>query len=470
MAESRSSIHGQWSSKFIFILAATGSAVGLGNIWKFPYITGDNGGGAFVLVYLLCIAVIGIPIMMAEVMLGRRGRQSPINTMRTLAREAGASPFWKWIGWMGVIAGFLILSYYSVIAGWALAYVFRAAGGAFTGANGEEVQRLFARLVNDPERLLAWHTLFMLMTTLVVARGVRGGLEKAVRILMPLLFVILVILVGYAMNTGHFEQGLQFLFTPDFSRLSADGVLVAMGHAFFTLSLGMGAIMVYGSYLPGKASIAGTTLTIALLDTLVAILAAVAIFPIVFANGLEPGAGPGLIFQTMPIAFGQMPGGILFGTLFFLLLVFAAWTSAISLIEPAVAWLVENHGFRRFNAAMLVGLLCWSLGLLTVFSFNLLDDVMPLGFLGIFHDKTFFGVFDYLTANIMLPLGGLLIAIFAGWILQREASVDELRLGDGLLFRGWYFLIRYFTPVAVGLVFLDVAGVLDIGGLLGFLF
>ena len=470
MAERRSSIHGQWSSKFVFILAATGSAVGLGNIWKFPYITGDNGGGAFVLVYLLCIAVIGVPIMMAEVMLGRRGRQSPINTMTTLAREAGASPFWKWIGWMGVIAGFLILSYYSVIAGWALAYVFRAAGGAFTGVGGEEVQRMFSRLVSDPERLLAWHTLFMVMTTAVVARGVRSGLEKAVRILMPLLFAILVILVGYAMNTGHFEQGLRFLFRPDFSQLSADGVLIAMGHAFFTLSLGMGAIMVYGSYLPEKASIAGTTFTIALLDTLVAILAAVAIFPIVFANGLEPGAGPGLIFQTMPIAFGQMPGGILFGTLFFVLLVFAAWTSAISLIEPAVAWLVENHGYRRLTAAILVGVLSWCLGLLTVFSFNLLENFMPLGFLAGFQDKTFFGLFDYLTANIMLPLGGLLIAIFAGWVLQREASVDELRLGDGLLYRGWYYLIRYLTPLAVGLVFLDVTGLLDIGGLLGLLF
>ncbi len=469
MAERRSSIHGQWSSKFVFILAATGSAVGLGNIWKFPYITGDNGGGAFVLVYLLCILLIGIPIMMAEVMLGRRGRQSPINTMATLAREAGASPYWRWIGWMGVVAGFLILSYYSVIAGWALAYVFRAAGGAFTGVGGEEVQGMFTRLVSDPERLLAWHTLFMVMTTVVVARGVRGGLEKAVRILMPLLFAILVILVGYAMNTGHFEQGLQYLFRPDFGKLSADGVLVAMGHAFFTLSLGMGAIMVYGSYLPERASIAGTTLTIALLDTLVAMLAAVAIFPIVFANGLEPGAGPGLIFQTMPIAFGQMPGGILFGTLFFMLLVFAAWTSAISLIEPAVAWLVENHGYRRMTAAMLVGGLSWCLGLLTVFSFNLLQDFMPLGLLGV-HDMTFFNLFDYLTANIMLPLGGLLIALFAGWALKREDSVDELRLGDGLLYRGWYFLIRYLTPLAVGLVFLDITGLLDIGGLLGLLF
>jgi NSS family neurotransmitter:Na+ symporter len=232
----------------------------------------------------------------------------------------------------------------------------------------------------------------------------------------------------------------------------------------------MGAIMVYGSYLPEKASIAGTTLTIALLDTLVAILAAVAIFPIVFANGLEPGAGPGLIFQTMPIAFGQMPGGILFGTLFFVLLVFAAWTSAISLIEPAVAWLAENHGFRRMNAAMLVGLMTWSLGLLTVFSFNLLADFAPLGVVEALREQTFFSLFDYVTANIMLPLGGLLIAVFAGWVLRREDSADELQLGQGLLYQGWYYLIRYVTPLAVGLVFLDVTGLVDIGGLVGLLF
>ena len=449
MANQRVSIHGQWSSRLAFILAATGSAVGLGNIWKFPYITGQNGGGAFVLVYLLCIAVIGIPIMMAEVMLGRRGRQSPINTMRTLAAEENLSRYWGLLGWAGVIAGFLILSYYSVIAGWALAYVCRAGSGLFTGLTADGVQSIFTNLVGEAERLLAWHTIFMVMTTMIVSRGVYGGLEKAVRLLMPALFVLLLVLVGYAWNSGSFQQGLDFLFQPDFGKITANGVLIAMGQAFFTLSLGMGAIMVYGSYLPDNASIARTSITVSVLDTLVALLAGMAIFPIVFANGLEPASGPGLIFQTLPIAFGHMDGGAFFGMLFFILLVFAAWTSAISLIEPAVAWMVENLGLSRIYASVVAGTITWLFGLLTVFSFNLWSGFRPL------YDKTLFDLLDYLTANIMLPLGGLLIAIFAAWKLHQESSIEELAMGDGFSYRLWRFLVRYITPVAVLIVFLN---------------
>lgn len=464
-----SSIHGQWSNRLMFILAATGSAVGLGNIWKFPYITGENGGGAFVAIYLACIVIVGVPIMMAEVMLGRRGRQSPINTMRTLAMAENANKRWVLLGWGGVLAGFLILSYYSVIAGWALSYVVRTAAGIFTGATADGVQSIFNGLVGDPERLLAWHTLFMVMCMVVVARGVRHGLEKAVRILMPALFVLLLVLLGYAYNTDAFQQGLDFLFTPDFSKLFyecklLDGVescslnggpmLTAMGHAFFTLSLGMGAIMVYGSYMPQQSSIAGSVLMIALLDTLVALLAGMAIFPIVFANGLEPGAGPGLIFQTLPIAFGAMPGGTIFGTIFFILLVFAAWTSGISLIEPAVAWLVENREMSRIRASIWVGLSVWLLGLGTVFSFNIWSGESFQLF-----GKTFFDLLDYLTANIMLPLGGLLIAIFAGRSLSRDSSVDEFNMGDGFFYKLWWVLIRYITPVAVVIVFLHAIGV-----------
>ncbi len=463
------SIHGQWSNRLMFILAATGSAVGLGNIWKFPYITGENGGGAFVAIYLACIIIVGVPIMMAEVMLGRRGRQSPINTMRTLAMAENANKRWVLLGWGGVLAGFLILSYYSVIAGWALSYVVRTAAGIFTGATADGVQSIFNGLVGDPERLLAWHTLFMVMCMVVVARGVRHGLEKAVRILMPALFVLLLVLLGYAYNTDAFQQGLDFLFTPDFSKLFyecklLDGVescslnggpmLTAMGHAFFTLSLGMGAIMVYGSYMPQQSSIAGSVLMIALLDTLVALLAGMAIFPIVFANGLEPGAGPGLIFQTLPIAFGAMPGGTIFGTIFFILLVFAAWTSGISLIEPAVAWLVENREMSRIRASIWVGLSVWLLGLGTVFSFNIWSGESFQLF-----GKTFFDLLDYLTANIMLPLGGLLIAIFAGRSLSRDSSVDEFNMGDGFFYKLWRVLIRYITPVAVVIVFLHAIGV-----------
>jgi NSS family neurotransmitter:Na+ symporter len=462
MATVRASIHGQWSTRLAFILAATGSAVGLGNIWKFPYIAGENGGGAFVLVYLVCIAIIGIPIMMSEVMLGRRGRQSPINTMHTLASEENVSPHWKWLGWAGVVSGFLILSYYSVIAGWALAYVFRTGSGLITGQTADGIQSIFTALVNDPERLLAWHTIFMVMTMTVVARGVRSGLERAVRLLMPALFVLLIVLVGYAWNTGSFEQGIDFLFTPDFSKIDADGILTAMGHAFFTLSLGMGAIMVYGSYLPDNVSIAKTSIAVSAMDTLVALLAGMAIFPIVFANGLEPGAGPGLIFQTLPIAFGHMDYGAFFGMLFFILLVFAAWTSAISLIEPAVAWLVENKGMNRVFASVMAGLATWLFGLLTVFSFNIWADVKLLSGIKIFKDSTIFDLLDYLTANIMLPLGGLLIAVFAVWQMSRDSSVEELSMGDGLFYKLWRFLVKYITPVAVFIVFLSAVGIINL--------
>lgn len=453
MAEQqRVSIHGQWSGRMAFILAATGSAVGLGNIWKFPYITGEHGGGAFVMVYLLCIAAIGIPIMMAEVLLGRRGRQSPINTMATLSAEEGRAPVWKYLGWLGVAAGFLILSYYSVIAGWALSYVFRTASGIFTGADAEAVNNVFTELVSDPERLLAWHTLFMIATMVVVARGVQNGLEKAVRYLMPMLFILLGVLMIYAMTNGHFMEGVEFLFSPDFSKIDANAILIAMGHAFFTLSLGMGAIMVYGSYLPKETSIAKTSMIIAAADTLVALMAGLVIFPIVFAHGLEPGAGPGLIFKTLPLAFGQMDAGILVGVLFFILLTFAAWSSSISLIEPAVAWLVENRGHTRVYASTVMGFATWAVGLGTVFSFNIASDIKLF-------DKTFFDLLDYLTANIMLPLGGLFIALFAGWLMAKQSTEDELNSSK----RGynvWRFLVRYITPIAVMMVFLNVIGVI----------
>jgi NSS family neurotransmitter:Na+ symporter len=463
MTAKRKSIHGQWSGRLAFILAATGSAVGLGNIWKFPYIAGENGGGAFVLVYLLCIVVIGIPIMMAEVLIGRRGRQSPINTMRSLAEEEGANRHWQWLGWAGVLAGFLILSYYSVIAGWAMAYVFRAAAGLFTGLTADGISSIFNNLISEPERLLAWHTLFMTMTMIVVARGVRSGLEQAVRFLMPALLVLLLVLMGYSWNSGYFEQGLEFLFRPDFSKLTGGGVLIAMGHAFFTLSLGMGAIMVYGSYLPDKISIAKVSFAVSIADTVVALLAGMVIFPIVFANSLEPGAGPGLIFQTLPIAFGHMPYGAFFGMLFFILLVFAAWSSAISLIEPAVAWLVENRGMSRVNASVTAGIATWLCGLLTVFSFNIWSDFKPVA-IGIFADKTLFDLLDYLTANIMLPLGGLLIAVFSVWTMSRASSVDELGMGDRFFYPIWRFLVRYITPVAVIIVFLSAIGIIKVQG------
>ena len=459
MTAKRQSVHGQWSSRWAFILAATGSAVGLGNIWKFPYIAGENGGGAFVLIYLVCICLIGVPIMMAEIMLGRRGRQNPVMTMETLAKEEGVSTHWKLLGLMGVLAGFFILSYYSVIAGWALSYIFTSASGTFVGSSAETVGNIFGGLVSSPWKLLIWHTLFMVITMLVVARGVRSGLEKAVMWLMPGMFIILILLVGYAIAKGNFAEGFAFLFSPDFSKLEWGTVLTAMGHAFFTLSLGMGAIMIYGSYLPENVSIAKTGFMVAMADTLVALLAGLAIFPIVFANGLDTDSGPGLVFQTLPIAFGQMPGGVFFGTLFFVMLVFAAWSSSISLIEPAVTWLVEKKKMTRGKACVISGIVTWLLGIVTVMSFN--KWAFEFTFAGQKKTEGLFDMLDILTANIMLPLGGLLIAIFAGWQMAKTSTTDELAMNAAdVSYKLWRFLVRYVTPVAVIIIMLKALGLL----------
>jgi NSS family neurotransmitter:Na+ symporter len=359
---------------------------------------------------------------------------------------------------MGVVAGFLILSYYSVIAGWATAYVFRTASGVFIGATADGVNSIFSDLVSSPESLLAWHTIFMVITMIVVSRGVKHGLEQAVRYLMPCLLVLLLRVVAYAMTTGHFMEGVDFLFTP--GTITGEGVLIAMGHAFFTLSLGMGAIMVYGSYLPKNTSIAQASVFIALADTAIALLAGMAIFPIVFANGLEPGQGPGLIFKTLPIAFGHMEAGTLVGTAFFVLLVFAAWTSAISLIEPAVAWLVENKGMKRVYASVWIGGATWLMGLGTIFSFNLwAGHTWRIPFQ--YKDYNFFETLDFLTSNIMLPLGGLFIAIFAAWLMRESSTREELATYD-IVYKVWHFLVKYVTPIAVIIVFLEAIGVIEV--------
>ncbi|MED5466827.1 MAG: sodium-dependent transporter [Pseudomonadota bacterium] len=444
---------GLWSSRLAFILAATGSAVGLGNIWKFPYVPGENGGGAFVLVYLLCIAIIGIPIMMAEVMIGRRGGHSPVNSIKAIAQRDGLNPAWKLVGAVGILAGFLILSFYSVIGGWAISYVGTTASGQLSGQTADAVGAIFSGLLSNPGTLLLWHTVFMALVMLVVAKGVRSGLERAVSILMPALFVLLLIVVGYAMTTGHFGQAAAFLFQPDFSKLTTSGVLVALGHAFFTLSLGMAVMMAYGSYLPKKISIAKTSITVSVIDTGVALLAGLAIFPIVFANGLEPGAGPGLIFQTLPLAFGQMPMGSLFGTLFFVLLIFAAWTSGISLLEPIVEWLEEQKGMNRTVSTLAAGVVCWALGIASILSLNLWADFAPLGFIPMLEGKTIFDLLDFFTANILLPLGGLLVALMAGWVMSKPAMEKELALSPGT-FNLWFVTVRFITPIAVGVVFI----------------
>ena len=454
MREMRQSAHGEWSSRWVFIMAATGSAVGLGNIWRFPYVTGENGGGAFVLVYLACVIVVGLPIMMGEILIGRRGRQSPIHALKTLAREEGLSDHWKFLGWLGVVAGFIILSFYTVIAGWSLAYVLAMVSGQFSEITAAESEAHFTALIASPGELIFWHSLFMALCVVVVAKGVEHGLERAVKWLMPALFVLLVVMVGYAMGTGDFQRALGYLFTPDFSKLSGAVILEALGQAFFSLSLGMGAIMAYGAYLPHSASIPSTTTTIAICDTLVALLAGLAIFPVVFQVGLDPGSGPGLIFMTLTVAFGQMPLGVPFGTLFFVLLTVAAWTSAISLMEPVTAWFVEKHEHSRTKAACIAGAAAWFVGIGSALSFNVWADRTLFG-------KTFQESAEYLSTTIMLPLGGLMIALFVGWQMSRRATAEELAIGTGAGYRIWLLLVRFVAPLGVLLVFLNALGVLD---------
>lgn len=461
MANDKVSIHGAWASRWVFILAATGSAVGLGNIWKFPYMTGMYGGGAFVMMYLVCIFMVGLPIMLAETLIGRRGRQSPVNTLKTLAIESGASPRWSWAALVGMIAALLILSFYSVVAGWSLDYILSMGSGQFAGVSAQGAGAAFGALTADPWRLTLWHTLFMLLTGFVIARGVVAGLERSLRIMMPLLFVLLLVLLGYSMTTGHFMQGFHFLFNFQPERV-LDGVLAAMGHAFFTLSVGVGAIMVYGSYMPKQASIGSTILTVGILDTLVALTAGLALFPIVFAGGLEPSAGPGLMFVTLPVAFGNIAFGQVMGTLFFVLVLIAAWTSSISMLEPAVAYLVERSKRSRVLVTSVLAFVCWVIGMGTVLSFNLAaeakffvfaDDGFHLFQWGAEGGRNFFDSIDYLTSRIMLPLGGLTFALFAGWVLKREAVREELAMKSPLLFNVVYWFIRVVAPIGVLIVF-----------------
>jgi NSS family neurotransmitter:Na+ symporter len=430
-----------------FILAVTGSAVGLGNIWKFPYIAGQNGGGAFVLVYLVCVVVIGMPVMMSEILIGRRGRRNPVATMQLLGEEEGSSSKWSWVGGMGVVAGILILSYYSVIAGWTLAYIVKSATGVFAGATAAAVGAEFDGFVGDWRQVGLTHTVFMALAIFVVARGVERGLEQAVRFMVPALLILMLVLLAYSINSGFFGQGVAFMFTPDFDKLTWGSVLAALGQAFFTLSIGMGAVMAYGAYLPEETSITGASAAVVTADTSIAILAGLAIFPLVFANGLTPADGPGLVFNTLPLAFGQMAGGVFFSTIFFVLLAFAAWTSAIGLMEPAVAWIVEKHNRTRAQATIMVGLLIWLVGLGSVLSFNVLADTKFLA-------GTIFANVDYLTSNIMLPLGGLLITIFAGWVMCRNSTSDELGTSGGL-FKSWRLLARFVAPIGILLVLIN---------------
>lgn len=437
--------HSQWSSRMGFVLAATGSAVGLGNIWKFPYMIGQSGGAAFVMVYLACIAMIGLPILVSEWMIGRRGQKNPINAMAEVAAANGRSRKWAIVGATGVLGAFLILSFYSVIGGWALSYMIDVAGGSFSGMDKDAVGSAFTSFLANPGSLLVWHTVFMVLTAGVVAMGVSGGLERASKLMMPALGILLLVLVAYGTTTGGFGAAVQYLFNPDWSKLDGKVVLAALGHAFFTLSLGMGIMMAYGSYLGQDVNLLRTARTVVLMDTVIAIAAGLAIFPIVFANGLDPAAGPGLIFVTLPLAFGNISGGLVLGTMFFLLLTFAALTSSISLLEPVVELVEERTPLSRVGATVLAGLTTWALGIAALLSFNIWGDVLILGL-------NIFDLLDQLTSKFLLPLTGLGAIVFAAWFLDRDGVRKELGLSAGA-FSLWNVVARFVAPAGVLVVF-----------------
>lgn len=438
-----------WTHKGTFLLAAVGSAVGLGNLWRFPYLTGENGGGAFILVYALTIAVVGIPILIAETLLGRSSRRSPIMGMKYLTESHGTSSAWQVIGWMGAGAAFVILSFYSVIAGWAIHYTGLLFSGALAGADAETIGASFGALLASPERLLLYHTLFIGASGLIVAMGIHKGIEGGLRIMMPALFVILMIVLVYGVVVGDAAAAMRFLFTFNLNDLSLEGWLQAMGQSFFTLSLGMGAIMAYGAYMSSEASLTRTAVSIAVVDTLIALMAGVAIFSLVFGSGMEAGQGPGLMFVTLPIAFADLPGGSILGGVFFILVIGAALTSAISLVEPVAAWLLERFDLSRPMAVAIMVGGCWALGLLTVFSFNVWSEgTITHQWFG----RSPFDVLEFIT-NILMPLGGLLIALFAGWALTREDVIRQMATNDRW-FSAWQFLVRFVAPTAVAFVFL----------------
>jgi len=438
-------VHDHWSSRLGFIIAAVGSAVGLGNIWKFPYMVGQSGGAAFVLVYLGCIALIGLPILVAEWLIGRRGQKNPVNTMAALARKNGRGRGWVLVGAGGTLAAFLILSFYSVIGGWALSYLAEAATGSFSGIGKDAAAGLFSGLLASPGRLLAWHSVFMLLTVGVVAMGVSGGLERATKLLMPALGVILLGMVGYGMTTGSFGAAVDYLFTPDWSKLDRTVVLAALGHAFFTLSLGMGVMIAYGSYLGRDIDLIRAAGTVAIADTTIALCAGLAIFPIVFANGLDPASGPGLVFVTLPLAFGKLAGGLVLGMLFFALLTFAALSSSISLLEPVVALLEERTPMGRVASTVVAGIATWTLGVAALLSFNAWSEVLIFG-------QTIFDLLDKLTSKFLLPACGLGAIVFVAWFLDREGVREDLGLGR-VGFGVWNVLARYVAPAGVIAVF-----------------
>ena len=443
------SVQEQFSGRWGFIFAAVGSAVGLGNIWRFTFMAGENGGGAFIFLYFIFIVCFGVPGVIAMIVIGRRGGRSPVGSTEALARAEGKSANWKYLGWIALSVAFLALTFFSVIAGFVLAYLVKSLAGAFAGITPQESLQMFADVQSGVIGMVGWHGVFMLLTMLVVSRGIREGVERTLKFMMPALFVILLILVVYAAVTADFAAALRFMFVPDFSIIGQDVLLLALGQAFFSLSVGGGGIIAYGAYLRKSASIPQSALVVASANVSVDMLAGLAIFPIVFTYGLEPGSGPGLMFETLPVAFGQMPGGRFFGTMFLLLVLFAALSTSISMLQSVVARLMEREGASRPRMTLLAGGLAWIIGLGSVFSFNIWSDFTPLGFIDLLEDATIFRIIDFFVVNNLILTSAFFMAIFVGWTMSKQATCDEFGMGDGRAYRLWRFIMRYLAPVAI---------------------
>ena len=439
---------GFWKSRLGFIFAASGSAVGLGNVWKFPYIVGENGGGAFVLIYLLCIFVIGTPIMLAEFALGRKTNLNPVGAFKAIAPQKA----FVGIGYMGVLAGFLILSFYGVVGGWTFAYVVKSiTGSVLSFTTPKEAGTFFGNFIGSTGETLFYHALFMWVCIAIVLRGIHGGIEKACDILMPTLVFFLFLLMFRSLTLDGAMEGVTFYLSPDFSKINSNTILIALGQAFFSLSLGMGCMITYGSYLSDKENLTSSTFYVVMFDTMIALLVGMVIFPAVFAMGLEPTEGPSLVFSVLPTVFTNIPMGQIVSVLFFTLLGIAAITSGISLLEVVVAYFIDQRGWERKKTVIIVGFTIFAFGIPSGLSFGIMSDFKLM-------NMTFFDHVDNIASNYLLPLGGMLTAIFVGWIWGTQNASEEIEIQESASgfpwIQYWEFLIRFITPVAVGLVFL----------------
>jgi NSS family neurotransmitter:Na+ symporter len=441
-----------FGSRLGVIAAAAGSAVGLGNIWRFPYILGENGGGAFLLVYLLIIFAIGIPVMMSELVIGRRAQRNPVGAFQLLAPEKP----WFLVGLMGVVAAFMILAFYTAVAGWTLEYIYQTLIGGFKGKSSADLATMFDAFRSDSLRPALWFVIFMVATSGIVLGGVRKGIEKSTKIMMPMLFVILIIMCIKSLTLPGAGKGLAFLLQPDFSKITGTTILMALGQAFFSLSIGMGTLITYGSYIQKENNLANTSIQVSLIDTLVAVLAGIAIFPAVFAFGISPSSGEALTFIVLPGVFQQMTGGMIFALMFFVLLAVAALTSTISVLEVIVAYFTEQLNLSRRAAVMLGTVSMLILGITASLSWGVMSDVKIFGL-------NVFTLFNNTTANILLPLGGFLIVIFLGWFFPSSHVRDELSNGGKLKARYYTIyrlVIKFLAPVAIAMVFLHGLGLL----------